>query len=97
MIVVKPRAIVNNQIALQFHKRNFALAVALHMHLFIGVIQQILDLKPPVIPAGVFQLIIPQRNKIASLIAPNQLHRFLDDVDFINAVNRNAVFRFQAK
>ena len=97
MIVVKTRAVGENEVALDFFETERAIFVDFVISRFVRVLEQRFGAKPASIQMRILQLVIPFHVRAVIGIAAHQLDRFGDDIDSFGAVDGDAVFRLETK
>ena len=97
MVVVKPRTVRQDQIALHLVKRKWSMRIDLGEVVLFLVLLQTGDSETARVLMRVLTSIVPAPFKLAGQVGTDQFHRFLDGVDGIQILAGDAIFRFNAE
>ena len=97
VVVVKARAVAQDEIALDFLEGQFAARVLRIVIRFIGVLPQFGGAKPARVAVRIFRRVIPKIGHAVLRGRADQRDRFLDDIRLRVLHDRDAQFRFQTE
>ena len=97
VVVVKPRAVRQDQIALHLMERIRTMGIDLGEVVFFLVLLQTRDTEAARILMRIFAMVIPPPFELAGQMGPHQLHGFLDRIDRVEILPGDAVLCFNAE
>ena len=97
VIVVKPGAVGDDEVALELLQRNSTVPVTLQVDGLVLVVEELVDLEASHVLARVLQVVIPEGDKIFTQVAADELHRLHHHVYLVHPVYLDAVLGLETE
>ena len=97
MVVVKARAVAQDQVALDFLETQRPIAIDFKVSRLISVLEQFLSAEPARVAMRIFQIVIPFHMRAVFRVAAHELNRFRHHVDRLRLIDRDPILCFQPK